>query len=227
MNLAVRVRAEGQIPDYAGVDLKPMARSTDERPRTAYLASGRLDQAVAEARKGDAAAFRLLYQEFQPLLLRYLRFLVGDRADDVADQAWQRAVSGLSARPGAGWRNRDIRRWDLGLRREGLGARAGYRDFRGWIAGLARAIARDERARSEPPQRDRGSDGRGGPDCGEDATGAALRLIAELPADEAEAVLLRSVLGLDARRAARVCGQRPRALRAAAHRGLSTLAGRV
>lgn len=204
-----------------------MARSTDERPRTAYLASGSLDRAVAEARNGDAAAFRLLYQEFQPLLLRYLRFLAGDRADDVADQAWQRAVSGLSARPGAWWRSLDVRRWDLGLRREGLGTRADYGDFRGWIAGLARTIARDERAGCEPAQPERVSDGRGGPDYGEDATDTALRLIAELPADEAEAVLLRGVLGLDARRAARVCRQRPRALRAAAQRGLSALAGRV
>lgn len=207
MNLAVRVRAEGQIPDYAGVDLKPMARSTDERPRTAYLASGRLDQAVAEARKGDAAAFRLLYQEFQPLLLRYLRFLVGDRADDVAAQAWQRAAEGLRARCAL--------RGGYGMRRNDYGA------FRGWLARLARDLAHENPGAYGPAVADPAPTGE------RDATGAALRLIAELPADEAEAVLLRSVLGLDARRAARVCGQRPRALRAAAHRGLSTLAGRV
>lgn len=220
MNLAVRVRAAGRIPDYAGVDLIPMARSTDERPRTADLASGSLDRAVAGAREGDAAAFRLLYQEFQPLLLRYLRFLAGDRADDVAERAWRRAAEALGARrePQESWRER-LGAWLRGphARPEDLAVNAGYDDFRGWLAGTARKLARDERARDE----------RGAPDHGQDATAAALRLIAELPPDEAEAVLLRSVLGLDARRAARVCRRSPRAVRAAAHRGLSTLAGRL
>ena len=56
------------------------------------------------------------------------------------------------------------------------------------------------------------------------STGAALALIATLPADQAEAVLLRTVLGLDAATAARVLGKRPGAVRTAAHRGLRTLA---
>lgn len=175
-----------------------MARSTHERPGTAHLASGGLDRAVADARKGDAAAFRLLYQEFHPLLLRYLRFLAGDRADDVAARAWQRAAAGLAGR------------------------RGGYGAFRGWLAGIARETAREDLGE------DLGQDGPGpAPAAAHDATDAALRMIAELPPEEAEAVLLRGVLGLDARRAAKVSGQRPRAVRAAARRGLSALAGRV
>lgn len=194
------------MPDHAWVDLIGMARSTDERSRTAQPAPGRLDRAVADARAGDAAAFRLLYREFQPPLLRYLRFLVGDGADDVADEAWQRAAAGL------------------GTRRGGLSLfRHDYAWFRGWIAGLARAIAHEDLTRTRPVPPAGPMPGAGQ----QDATDAALRMIAELPPEEAEAVLLRSVLGLDARRAARVCGQRPRALRAAARRGLSTLAGRL
>lgn len=173
-----------------------MARSTDERPCTAHLAPGGLDRAVADARKGDAVAFRLLYQEFHPLLLRYLWFLVGDRADDVAARAWQRAAAGLAGR------------------------RGGYGAFRSWLTGLARETAHEDLGQGGP-----------GPDpapaARHDATDAALRMIAELPPEEAEAVLLRSVLGLDARRAAKVSGQRPRAVRAAARRGLNSLAGRV
>ena len=56
------------------------------------------------------------------------------------------------------------------------------------------------------------------------ATDAAVRLITSLPPDQAEAVLLRAVLGLDAATAAKVLGKRPGAVRTAAYRGLRTLA---
>jgi RNA polymerase sigma-70 factor (ECF subfamily) len=56
------------------------------------------------------------------------------------------------------------------------------------------------------------------------ATDAAIRLIATLPRDQAEAVLLRVVVGLDAASAGQVLGKRPGAVRTAAYRGLRTLA---
>jgi RNA polymerase sigma-70 factor (ECF subfamily) len=49
-------------------------------------------------------------------------------------------------------------------------------------------------------------------------------LIATLPRDQAEAVLLRVVLGLDAEAAGQVLGKRAGAVRTAAHRGLRRLA---
>src|SRR4029077_17878412 len=55
------------------------------------------------------------------------------------------------------------------------------------------------------------------------ATGHAVALIATLPPDQAEAVLLRAVLGLDAITAGQVLGKRRGAVRTAAHRGLKTL----
>jgi RNA polymerase sigma-70 factor (ECF subfamily) len=55
------------------------------------------------------------------------------------------------------------------------------------------------------------------------STDEALRLIATLPPDQAEAVLLRAVVGLDANAAARVLGKRAGAVRTAAYRGLMTL----
>ncbi len=45
-----------------------------------------------------------------------------------------------------------------------------------------------------------------------------------LPRDQAEAVLLRVVVGLDGPAAARVLGKRPGAVRTAAYRGLRRLA---
>jgi RNA polymerase sigma-70 factor (ECF subfamily) len=58
-------------------------------------------------------------------------------------------------------------------------------------------------------------------------TADALELIASLPQDQAEAVLLRAVVGLDAKAAARVLGKRPGAVRTAAYRGLKTLKQRI
>jgi RNA polymerase sigma-70 factor (ECF subfamily) len=56
------------------------------------------------------------------------------------------------------------------------------------------------------------------------ATGSTMALIAQLPQDQAEAVVLRVVVGLDAKSAARTLGKRPGAVRTAAHRGLKRLA---
>lgn len=56
------------------------------------------------------------------------------------------------------------------------------------------------------------------------STAYALELVAGLPRDQAEAVLLRVVVGLDGPAAARVLGKRPGAVRTSAHRGLKRLA---
>jgi Sigma-70, region 4 len=69
----------------------------------------------------------------------------------------------------------------------------------------------------------------GNDDTGEDAaelisTDAAISLIASLPRDQAEAVLLRVVMGLDAKTAAKVLGKSAGAVRTAAYRGLHRLA---
>ena len=55
------------------------------------------------------------------------------------------------------------------------------------------------------------------------ATDAAIALIARLPRDQSEAVLLRVVVGLDAVSAAKVLGKRPGAVRTACYRGLRRL----
>ena len=56
------------------------------------------------------------------------------------------------------------------------------------------------------------------------STDQVISLIATLPQDQAEAVLLRVVMGLDGLNAGRVLGKRPGAVRVAAHRGLRRLA---
>src|SRR5581483_1020171 len=54
-------------------------------------------------------------------------------------------------------------------------------------------------------------------------TASTIALIATLPPDQAEAVLLRAVLGLDAPTAGNILGKRSGAIRTAASRGLRTL----
>lgn len=198
------------IADDAWVDLIGTARSTAERPHVTHLAPGRLDRAVADARKGDATAFRLLYREFAPLLHRYLTFLVGEQADDIAARAWQRAIADLP------------------------GHRGNYQAFAGRLAAIARELADGRPAWDPAPPLSAeapaaagtaGPVGRGA--AAGDETDAALRLISELPPDEAEAVLLRSVVGLDARRTAKVMGLRQAKVRAAVRRGFIALAGRL
>ncbi|WP_055493292.1 RNA polymerase sigma factor [Streptomyces sp. TP-A0356] len=179
-------------------------------PRRAQAYDGELGTAVARAQQGDEAAFAVAYRIVQPGLLGYLRGLVGDDAEDVASDAWLEIA-------------RDLGRF----RGDGAG-------FRGWTATIARHRALDllRRRRVRPRSAALDNDVLELPDRHEThdqalealSTARALELISRLPRDQAEAVLLRVVVGLDAPAAARVLGKRPGAVRTAAHRGLRRLA---
>jgi RNA polymerase sigma-70 factor, ECF subfamily len=166
---------------------------------------------VELAQRGDPEAFRALYRDIQPRLLRYLHALVGQDAEDVAAETWLHITRDLPAFTGD------------------------YDHFRGWTATIARHRALDHlrRASRRPPAIPVPADDLTSWPAADDtaqhaldavATDAALALINTLPPDQAEAVLLRAVLGLDAQTAAQVLGKRPGAIRTAAHRGLRTLA---
>jgi RNA polymerase sigma-70 factor (ECF subfamily) len=180
---------------------------------TAGQAAADLSAAVRAARGGDEGAFRYLYREVQPGLLRYLRGLVGEDAEDIASETWLQIA-------------RDMR----SFRDEGAG-------FRGWAATIGRHRAMDHLRRTQRrPVADvpvevlaELTDGLSAADqvLRLAATNATIALIATLPGDQAEAVLLRVVLGLDAKAAAKVMGKRPGAVRTAAWRGLKTLAERL
>lgn len=198
------------------------ARSTDRRAGTAqpwprHGAVGadedsRLLASLDAARAGNVIGFEAIYRALAPRLARYARGLVGQDADDVAAEAWLQIVRDLYRFEGD---------WDA---------------FRGWAARILRNRAIDHlRATGRRPGR--ATDDllldRPGPDDTEGqaaealSTAAAIELIATLPPDQAEAVLLRAVVGLDATTAAAVLGKRPGAVRVAAHRGLKNLANRL
>jgi RNA polymerase sigma-70 factor (ECF subfamily) len=147
------------------------------------------------------------------MILRYTAALVGADAEDVTAEAWLQVA-------------RDLRRFD-----------GDFDGFRGWVATIARHRAVDHlRARARRPVvlddlvgvADR-------PGCDDTAADAlerlqttrAVALVASLPREQAEAVLLRAVVGLDAGTAAQVLGKRPVAVRVAAHRGLKRLAAQL
>jgi RNA polymerase sigma-70 factor (ECF subfamily) len=173
-------------------------------------AEGPFEEALRSARDGDEHAFRIVYREMQPRLVRYLRVMVGDDADDVASEAW------------------------LQIARDLAGFRGDWDAFRGWAVTIARHRALDHlrgmrRRPSVTMPVDLLVEVADEQDTAAQAvdavsTAAALALIATLPRDQAEAVLLRAVVGLDANAAGRVLGKRAGAVRTAAYRGLRRLA---
>jgi RNA polymerase sigma factor (sigma-70 family) len=180
------------------------------QPRRVQEYDGELGAAVARAQEGDEAAFEAAYRIVQPGLLGYLRGIVGDEAEDVASDAWLEIA-------------RDLGRF------KGDGA-----GFRGWTATIARHRALDHLRRRRVRPQAGGTDqdvlDLAGPHNTHEqalealSTERALELIRGLPRDQAEAVLLRVVVGLGGPDAARVLGKRPGAVRTAAHRGLKGLA---
>ena len=167
------------------------------------------DEVLARARSGDETAFLRLWEQLHPRLLRYLRVLGCDEADDVASETWLQAV-------------RDLGRFD-----------GGAGDFRCWLFTIGRHRAVDAsrtRTRSRlrlltaaavpraehNPVEDEVLDGL--------STRQAVALVAGLSRDQAEAVALRIIAGLDTTEVAGILGKSPGAVRIALHRGLRTLA---
>jgi RNA polymerase sigma-70 factor, ECF subfamily len=172
-----------------------------------------IDEAIRAAQDGDETAFRVLFRHLQPRLLRYLTGLVGPDAEDVAADAW------------------------LQIARD-LGTFRGDADkFRGWASRVARNRAIDHlRYMNRRPVSSLQVDDLIDLVSNENVERSALdrlstdktiAMISLLPRDQAEAVLLRVVVGLDAATAAQVLGKRPGAVRTAAHRGLRALAKRL
>jgi len=173
-----------------------------------------LAAAVTAAQRGDEHAFRIVYRDVQPRLLRYLRSMVGDDAEDVASEAW------------------------LQITRDLAGFRGDSDGFRGWAATIARhrALDHQRRHRRRPQPSATSIDDLTSLAAAHDtagsaletvATEAAIAMISELPRDQAEAVMLRVVMGLDAESAGRVLGKKAGAVRTAAYRGLRRLAARL
>jgi RNA polymerase sigma-70 factor, ECF subfamily len=168
---------------------------------------------LADAQGGNEAAFDCLFRDLQPALLRYLRVLAPEAADDMAGETWLQVVTGLAA------------------------FRGGESAFRSWLFTIARHRAidwgRSRARRPTVPLADSGAPelvtARDAADAALEriSTQAAMTLVSALPPDQAEIIMLRVVAGLDTHDVANIVGKTPGAVRVAAHRGLRRLAAMV
>lgn len=166
---------------------------------------------LTAAQVGAEWAIAALWRDLQPPLLRYLRAVEPGAAEDLASEVWLQAARGLER------------------------FRGGEDDFRAWLFTIARHRLIDwrrqaERRRTAPvawiPDRPATDDPEADALDGL-STAGALALLGELPAEQAEVILLRVVGGLDTDRVAGIMGKRPGAIRVLQHRGLRALAVRL
>jgi len=173
----------------------------------------KFERLLAAAQGGTSqadGAFSVLWRDANPALLRYLRVIAPEAAEDIAAETWVQVVRGLAAFHG------DEAAW------------------RAWLFTTSRRRAIDEGRRrsrrpvvSLPELPDEA--GPGGADPADLvleklSTEGAIAVISSLPRFQAEVILLRVVAGLDNQAVARLVGRSPGAVRVAAHRGLRRLA---
>ncbi len=176
----------------------------------------RFEQILARAREGDSQAFAELWRNTHPMLLRYLRVTAGVLAEDVASHAWLKVIEALGSFTGD---EPGFRRWLVTIARNHYldeVRRAGRRPERlvsdvVELVDESRQFARDAASIAEENL----------------TTDAALRLIATLPPEQAEMVMLRVVLGLEVADVAHIVGKKPGAVRVAVHRSLRRLADQI
>lgn len=163
---------------------------------------------LTAAQRGSEAAFSELWRDTNPALIRYLRVMAPDAAEDAAAETWVTVLRGLTSFRG------DEQAW------------------RAWVFTTSRRRVIDQRRRAARRPTVQLTELSAEPlaaDAADEAierlgTRAALAMLAELPPLQAEVILLRVVAGLDTDVVARLVSRSPGAVRVAAHRGLRRLA---
>jgi RNA polymerase sigma-70 factor (ECF subfamily) len=164
---------------------------------------------LAEAQAGNDDQFAVLWRDANPALLRYLRVLAPENADDIAAETWVHVVRGLPRFIG------DEPAW------------------RAWLFTTARRRLIDQvrvrkRHPAEPLEDVSAAEMPRSPDAAQIAmdnlaTESALALLSKLPTLQAEVIMLRVVAGLDTDVVAELLGKTPGNVRVMAHRGLKKL----
>jgi RNA polymerase sigma-70 factor (ECF subfamily) len=167
------------------------------------------EQTLAAARSGDEQAFAALWRALHPALLRYLRVIAPKIADDVASETWLQVVRALA------------------------GFSGDEASFKSWLFTIARNKVTDTVRQAARRPIEISDDGDTSAPAAPDDTAAAvieridteaaLALVAQLPADQAEVVMLRVVAGLDVADVARVVRKSPGSVRVTSHRALRRL----
>jgi RNA polymerase sigma-70 factor, ECF subfamily len=168
---------------------------------------------LAAAVRGDEESFGRLWYDLQPRLLRYFTVAAPAAAEDLASETWLAVVRCLDRFQG------------------------GEPAFRAWVFTIARHKMLDwHRRAARWATEDLAANGpveRAAPDDPAAtaleglSTRSALAVVATLPADQAEAIVLRVVAGLGVDQVASIMGKRPGTIRVLTHRGLRKLAERL
>ena len=164
---------------------------------------------LADAQGGNDDQFAVLWRDANPALLRYLRVLAPDNAEDIAAETWVHVVRGLPRFVG------DEAAW------------------RAWLFTTARRRLIDQarvrkRHPAEPLEDVSAAEMPRTPDAAQIAldnlaTESAIALLAQLPQPQAEVIMLRVLAGLDTEAVAELLGKSPGNIRVMAHRGLKKL----
>lgn len=167
------------------------------------------DEILTAALTGDTGALGDLYRRHHPPLVRYLRSRQPREGEDLAADTWLDVARGLSRFEGD------------------------EPAFRAWLftIGQRRLIdyqRKEIRRRTEIADSSDFDDRMGGDteEMAVDAVSsrAALQMIARLPPEQAEVVLLRVVAGFDAPTVGEIVGKQAGAVRVIQHRALKRLA---
>lgn len=165
---------------------------------------------LAAAQGGSEDAFAVLWRDANPALVRYLRVVASEHAEDIAAETWVQVVRGLPRFSGdeSAWRA-----WLFTTARRRLLDQVRLRKRHPAepldeisVAEEPRAAAAEEIAMDNL------------------ATEWAMELLSRLPEQQAEVIMLRVLAGLDTEVVADMLGRSPGAVRVAAHRGLRKLA---
>jgi len=173
-----------------------------------------LARSLVAARAGDEAAMRALFVEFHPRLLRFLRANEPRVADDLASEVWMAVARGLRAFVGE------------------------MPDFRAWLFAIARRRIADHRRagarRATDPVEASTLEQLADVDDPMStvvdvlsAKDAAALVLATLPPDQAEVILLRVLGDLSVGEAAAAMDRTPNWVRVTQHRALRRLADRL
>jgi len=167
------------------------------------------DGIFAAARLGEEWAVAAIWRDLHPRLLRYLRVTVpGGGVEDLASDVWLEVASGMGRFAGD---RQAFLRWTFTICRRRV-IDAGRREARRRTDPVAPEVLE-----LHAPKVDGELEGRL-------ALDAALAHLSRLPRDQAEVILLRVVVGLDADSVGEILGRRPGTVRVLQHRGLERLA---
>jgi RNA polymerase sigma-70 factor, ECF subfamily len=190
-------------------------------PTTRHSLGDQFPGILTAAQDGGEWAVAILYRWLHPAVVGYFRSRAGDDAEDLASETWIAVARGLSNFSGD------------------------EAAFRSWVFTIAhrrlidhhRLTARRPRTRTIHPVEDEGHDGSLEMSAADDPAGevvdavagddAVRRIVALLPRDQAEIVLLRVVAGLPVDEVAAITGRRPGTVRVLQHRALRRLAERL